>query len=126
MLFLLLLIAFHVYVDLFHAIHKCLQWTVLYCFGNIGFASLECLIKLLVIVMLSSLVGFGKSCANCLISDVDFSSRFRAEWLNSKDATEKPANRNPKGHGFSFGFRGGAPSPPADGKLEGRFMFLTA
>jgi len=63
------------------------------------------------------------SCANCLISDVDFSSRFRAEWLNSKDATEKPANRNPKGHGFSFGFRGGAPSPPADGKLEGRFVF---
>ena len=65
MLFLVSLIAFHVFVVLFLAIVPCQLLSVLSYFGNIGFASLVCLQRLLVIKMHGLQVGFGRSCVDC-------------------------------------------------------------
>ena len=65
MLFLVSLIAFHVFVVLFLAIVPCQLLSVLSYFGNIGFVSLACLPRLLVIGMHGLQVVFGRSCVDC-------------------------------------------------------------
>jgi hypothetical protein len=65
MLFLASLIAFHVFVVLFLAIVPCQLLSVLSYFGNIGFVSLACLPRLLVIGMHGLQVVFGRSCVDC-------------------------------------------------------------
>jgi hypothetical protein len=65
MLFLASLIAFHVFVVLFLVIVPCQLLSVLSYFGNIGFASLVCLQRLLVTGMQDLRVGFGRSCLDC-------------------------------------------------------------
>ena len=65
MLFLVSLIAFHVFVVLFLAIVPCQLLSVRSYFGNIGSVSLACLPRLLVIEMHGLQVGFGRSCVDC-------------------------------------------------------------
>jgi hypothetical protein len=65
MLFLASLIAFHVFVVLFLVIVPCQLLSVRSYFGNIGFASLVCLQRLLVTGMHDLRVGFGRSYVDC-------------------------------------------------------------